>query len=49
MTVTALIFTDLEPAQQIFVQITCTEFHVSLKKNMKNTVQPLVVDYRQTD
>jgi len=48
MTVTALIFTDLEPAQQIFLQITCTEFHVSLK-NLKNTVQSLLVDYRQTD
>jgi hypothetical protein len=43
MTVTALIFTDLEPAQQIFIQITCTEFHVSLKY-LKNTFQSLSVD-----
>jgi hypothetical protein len=35
MTVTPLIFTDLEPAQQIFVQIACTEFHVSLEKSEK--------------
>jgi hypothetical protein len=48
MTVTALIFTNLEPAQQIFLQITCTEFHVCLK-NLKNIVQSLIVDYRQTD
>lgn len=32
MTVTALIFTDLDPALQIFVQLTCSEFHVSVKK-----------------